>query len=143
QNVRLYRDWILGVDSPSVRADNLTLSANMGYVTGQGDHPAQVELGREGTNGSLTLISNYWAQGLIINNWNKAIVAGNTIAPQKSDDAIVLEQNFTNLRATWNSNYYTAASGKVAFRAGSKNYNFGEWTNATGFDSASSCSAGP
>lgn len=138
QNVRLTRDWLVGVDYPAVRADHITLTQNMSYLTTNATTLSEVQLGREGTNGSLGVISNYWPQGLVINNWSNAVVTHNTIAPRKPEDTIALEQKLTNLEANWNSNYYAAQN----FRVKSKSYDFAQWTNATGYDSASSCSPG-
>jgi hypothetical protein len=143
QNVRSYRDWIVGIDFPAVRAENISLSGNMGYLTSNTTTLTPVQLGREGANGTLVVTSNYWPQGVVINNWSNALVVGNTIAPQNSDDAIELQQNSTKRLGSWNHNCYVTDSSHRAFRLGFNNYSFGEWKNVTGCDSSSSCSKGP
>jgi len=143
QSVRSYRDWIVGVDSPGVTADHISLQDNMGYVTTNTTTLTRVQLGRENINGSLVLVSNYWPQGVTISNWSNAVVVGNTIAPQRPECAIDLQENLTNLRARWNSNYYIQASNDPLFRLGSKNYGFGAWKDITGYDSSSSSSTRP
>jgi hypothetical protein len=142
QTVRSYRDWIVGVDSPAVRADNILLRCNMGYLTTNSSTLTQVQLGRENTNGSLVAVSNYWPQGVTISHWCNATVVGNTIAPQKPECAIDLQESLTSLRAEWNSNRYVPTSNEQAFRLNSKNYGFGEWKNITDYDSSSSFSTG-
>jgi hypothetical protein len=142
QSVRSYRDWIVGVDSPAVKADNIVLRNNMGYVTTNSTTLSQVRLGRENTNGSLVLVSNYWPQGVTISHWSNVVATGNIIAPQRPECAIDLQENLTNLRARWNNNYYIHSSSEQSFRLGSTNYSFGEWKNLTGYDSSSSCSTG-
>ena len=77
QSVRPYRDWIVGVDSPAVRADNIVLCNNMGYLTTNPTTLTQVQLGRQNTNGSLVLVSNYWPQGVTVGHWSNLLVAGN------------------------------------------------------------------
>src|SRR5438552_4254273 len=104
QNVRRYRDWIVGVDSPSVNADNIVLKNNMGYAINNPTTLAQVQIGREGVNGSVVLSDNYWPQGIVLNNWSRATVSGNMLAPQNPDYAVDLQQNLTKLSAAWNSN---------------------------------------
>jgi hypothetical protein len=142
QTVRLSRDWIVGVDSPAMPADNISLRENMGYLTTNATTLTRVQLGRENTNGSLVLLNNYWPLGVTINHWSNVVVAGNTIAPEKSECAIDLQENLTNLQARWNSNCYVQASSDQSFRLGSTNYGFGEWKNLTGYDSSSLCSTG-
>jgi hypothetical protein len=141
QQVRRYRDWIIGVDSPAVSADNGVLINNMGFVTGDPITLPQVQIGREGMNGTIVVCSNYWPQGVVFNNWSNATVSGNTIAPQNSDPAVELHQNLTKLTARWDSNDYRSP-GREKFRTGSTDSSFADWKKNTGLDSASSCSAG-
>jgi hypothetical protein len=77
-----------------------------------------------------------------ISHWSNALVVGNTISPPKSEGAIDLQEDLTNPRARWNSNYYVQTSSEQSFRFGSTNYSFGDWKNLTGYDSSSSCSTG-
>jgi len=88
QKVRPSRDWVVGVDKPSVAADNIVLKNNMGYVTSDPITLTQIQVGRENMNGSVVLSSNYWPEGLVLNNWRNVTASGNTIAPQNSDPAV-------------------------------------------------------
>jgi hypothetical protein len=142
QQVRLSRDWIVGVDSPSVAADNIVLKNNMGFVTADPITLTQVQLGRENMNGAILVCSNYWPQGVVLNNWSNATFSGNIIAPQNSDPAVELQQNLTKMNGRWDNNYYSQSSNREKFRSGSMNCNFADWKKNTGFDSASSCKLG-
>src|SRR5262249_40391771 len=102
----------------------------------------QVQIGRENINGTVVLCSNYWPQGVVLNNWSNATVSGNVIAPQNSDPAVELQQNLTNATAQWNNNYYSRSSTRESFRFGATDCNFAYWKKNTGFDSASSCNPG-
>ena len=84
QSVRLYRDWIVGVDSPALTADNIVLRDNMGYGVPNTGTLTQVQLGRENANGSLVVESNYWPQGLMMSRWSSVVMVGNMIAPDGS-----------------------------------------------------------
>jgi hypothetical protein len=141
QQVRPYRDWLVGVDSPSIAADNIVLKNNMVFATGDPITLTQVQIGRENINGTVVLSSNYWPQGLVLNNWSNATVSGNVIAPQNSDPAVELHQNLTRMTGRWDSNYY-ASSSREKFRCGSSDCSFADWKKRTGFDSSSSCNAG-
>ena len=143
QQVRSYRDWIVGVDKPSTIADNIVLKNNMGYVVNNTTTLTQVQIGRENMNGTIVLSSNYWPQGLVLNNWSSAIVSGNVIAPQNSDPVVDLEQNLTKLTGQWNNNYYYSGSSKRAiFRTGSTGNSFADWKKKTGYDADSFCTPG-
>jgi hypothetical protein len=142
QGVRSSRDWIVGVDSPSVMADKIVLKDNMGYLTTNSTTLTQVQIGREKDNGSVLLTDNYWPQGLVLNNWKHAIVSGNLVAPQNSDCVVELHENLASVSATWNKNIYVCPSPKNCFQINSKSYSFSEWKDATGYDSASSVVAG-
>lgn len=141
QQVRPSRDWIFGVDSPSVSADNSVLKNNMGFVTSDPITLGQVQIGREGVNGAVVVCGNYWPQGIVFNNWSNATVSGNVIAPQNSDPTVELQQNLTKMTGRWDSNCYRSA-GREKFRHGSTDCSFADWKKNTGFDSTSSCNAG-
>jgi len=142
QQVRPSRDWIVGVDNPSVAADNIIVKNNMGFVTGDPITLTQIQLGRENMNGTIVVSSNYWPEGVVLNNWSNATVSGNVIAPQNSDPAVELQQNLTKMIGRWDNNYYSQSSNRERFRSGSMNCNFADWKKNTGLDSASSCNAG-
>src|SRR6266436_4626288 len=57
QQVRPSRDWIVGVDNPSVAADNIIVKNNMGFVTGDPITLTQIQLGRENMNGTIVVSS--------------------------------------------------------------------------------------
>lgn len=136
QRVRPYRDWIVGVDSPAVKADSIILRNNMGFLTTNSTTLTQVQVGREQVNGKLLLSSNYWPQGLIIHNWRNLNAFGNLLAPPKSDFVVDLQQNLTGSASTWNSNAYFHQPGGKFFRYHSKTCDFSEWKKVTGYDSA-------
>jgi hypothetical protein len=143
QQVRNYRDWIVGVDKPATVADNIVLKNNMGFAVSNSTTLTQVQIGRENVNGTLVLSSNYWPLGVVFNNWSSATVSGNLIAPQNSDPAVDLQQNLTKLTAQWNNNYYySGSSGRQTFRVGSTCCNFADWKKNTGCDASSSCTPG-
>jgi len=139
QRIRPSRDWIVGVDSPAISADNIMLKNNMGFLTGNSITLPQVQLGREKANGTIVVSSNYWPQGIVLNNWSNATVMGNLIAPQNSDLVIEFQQNLTKTTGQWNGNYYSRTSSREKFRAGSKSCSFADWKKMTGFDTESSC----
>jgi hypothetical protein len=141
QQVRPSRDWIAGVDRPSISADNIVLKNNMGFVP---DNPiilTQVQIGRENMNGTVILSSNYWPQGIVLNNWKNATISGNVIAPQNSDPAVELQQDLTKTTGQWNGNYYFQASSRGKFRACATDCSFADWKKTTGHDTASTCNA--
>jgi hypothetical protein len=142
QQVRPSRDWVIGVDKPSVSADNIVLKNNMGFATSDPVTLAQVQIGRENMNGTIVLSSNYWPEGIVLNNWSNATISGNVIAPQNSDPAVDLQQNLTKMTGQWSGNYYSSTSRQERFRAGSTECSFANWKKNTGFDSASCCNAG-
>jgi hypothetical protein len=142
QQVRPSRDWIVGVDSPSIAADNIVLKNNMGFVTADPITLSQVQIGRENMNGMVELNSNYWPEGIVLNNWSNAAVSGNVIAPQNSEPAAELQQNLAKMTARWDNNYYSRSSSREKFRFSSMNCSFADWKKNTGFDSASSCEPG-
>jgi len=142
QTARPYRDWIVGVDAPSVRADNIILRNNMGYLTPNATTLKQVQLGREQNNGSLSVSSNYWPQTVMVNNWRQTRFLGNVVMSENSDSLVALQESFTKRTATWNHNLYHSPS-SLPFHIGSKRYSFAQWKTATGFDPDSSWTSGP
>ena len=142
QQVRPSRDWVVGVDNPSIAADNIVLKNNMGFATADPITLPQVQIGRENMNGTIVLSSNYWPQGVVLNNWSNATIFGNVIAPQNFGPTVELHENLTKMTGQCNSNYYTLSSSRESFRAGSTDCSFADWKKNTGFDSASSCNAG-
>jgi hypothetical protein len=142
QRVRPSRDWIVGVDNPSVSADNIMLKNNMEFLTGDPITLAQIQIGREKINGTIVLSSNYWPAGVVLNNWSNATVWGNVIAPQNSDPAIEIQQNLTKITGLWDNNCYSWSSSREKFRSGSTDCSFADWEKNTGFDSSSTSNAG-
>src|SRR5262249_51724190 len=47
QSVRTYRDWVVGVDLPSIGADHIVFKNNMGYLAPGSPTYTQVQIGRE------------------------------------------------------------------------------------------------
>jgi hypothetical protein len=142
QQVRPSRDWIVGVDKPSIAADNIVVKNNMSFVTADPITLPQVQLGRENMNGTIVVSSNYWPEGIVLNNWNNVTASGNVIEPRNSDAAVELQQNLTKTVGRWDNNYYSQPSNREKFRSGSMNCNFADWKKNTGFDSTSSCKPG-
>ena len=98
QNVRPYRDWIVGVDAPAVTADNICLRSNLGYVVPGSSTLKPVQLGREGTNGRLKLAGNYWPQGVVVKNWRTVTETDNLLAPEKSKFTPEIEEVVARLQ---------------------------------------------
>ncbi len=142
QTVRPYRDWLVGVDAPATTADKIVLKNNMGYLPPQAPGYSQVQIGREGINGSVALLNNYLPQGLLMNNWTIAAVAGNFFAAQATNPAVSLNLNQVPLAAAWNGNNYAVAADTNGFVSGSTESGFVGWQRATGFDSNSTYSVG-
>jgi hypothetical protein len=140
QDVRAYRDWIVGVDAPALTADRIILKNNMGYYPSSGAYD-QVEIGRQGINGSVALLNNYLPQGLLMNNWTNATVTGNLFAAQRNY-IVGLDQTQVSLEAVWDHNiYWRLATGKDFLRD-SVEYDFPGWRSATGYDQNSTYSVG-
>jgi hypothetical protein len=142
QQVRPSRDWIFGVDSPAVAADNIVLKNNMGFATGDPITLSQVQIGRDNMNGTIVVCSNYWPEGVVLNNWSNVTASGNFIAPQNSDPIVEIQQNLAKTTVRWDNNSYSRSSSQEKFRSGSTDFCFADWKKSTGFDSASSCNAG-
>lgn len=142
QNVRSYQDWVIGVDSPSPRSDQIVFKNNMGYRHPGSPAYSRVEMGRQRVNGSLTMTDNYMPLGLLMNNWTLATVTGNTFAPRNSDHAVDLQQGAVELSAAWDNSFYSTTTSGRDFRHNSTAYTFSEWKSVTGFDSSSTDAAG-
>jgi len=142
QNTRSYRDWVVGVDSPSIGADKIVFKNNMGYFRPGSAAYTQVQIGRDGANGSIVMTGNYFPMGLLLNNWSTTTFSGNVFAPQNSDYAIDSQQTATSLSATWNNNTYSSPSSGNQFQRNSTGYTFSGWKSATGFDSSSTDAVG-
>jgi hypothetical protein len=139
--VRAYRDWVVGVDYPSISTDEISFKNNMGYLPPGSPTFTQVEIGREGVNGAVSLTGNYMPLGLLIKNWSFIICSSNVFAPQTSDVIVELEQNPALLAAFWNNNNYSHPWTGVLgadFQWNDKACTFDEWQSTTGFDSSSS-----
>lgn len=142
QGMRPYRDWLAGVDAPAITADKIVLKNNMGYFPPQAPGYSQVQVGRGGINGSVALLNNYLPQGLLMNNWTIAAVAGNFFAVQSTNPAVSLNLDQVSLAAAWNGNSYAVAADTNGFVGGSTEFGFVGWQRATGFDSNSTYSVG-
>ena len=128
QDVRAYRDWIVGVDEPAVSADEITLKNNMGYSA------LPAEIGRQGINGSVALLNNYFPQGLLLNNWGTAAVTGNVFSAVPRNAMVALDQTRVSLEATWDNNTYVHSATGSNFLINASGYSFPEWQTATGYD---------
>jgi hypothetical protein len=141
QNVRAYRDWIVGVDPPGANADDIVLRNNMGYYAPGSLTLEQVQIGRHGVNGIVALLNNYWPQGLWMNNWTTATVKGNVLATHR-DNLVNLNQTQVSLEAVWDDNTYLRLPTGQDFLINSNSYDFSGWQSATGYDQNSTYTAG-
>lgn len=137
QNVRTYRDWLVGVDLPAAYADRIVFQNNLGYEARGGNSYLEVQIGRDSTNGSLVLANNYMPLGLQMSNWRNATVTGNLFAPKPTTYVVNLNETLTDLDADWDENTYVCdpTGGQVLFNQ--QGYSFSGWQAATGFDSDS------
>jgi len=138
QSVRSYRDWVVGVDSPSISADSIVLKNNMGYIVPGSPTYTQAQIGRDGMNGEVVLTDNYMPMGLLFNNWNAATFSGNVFAPLNADYIIDLQMNGGLFTLDWDNNTYCRPLGGNDFRVNSSDYNFFDWTGQLSFDANSS-----
>jgi hypothetical protein len=138
QNVRAYSDWIVGVDAPADDADGIVLKNNMGYYSPGSPTYKDVQIGREGINGSVILTDNYMRLGLKFNNWSTATVSGNVFGSGQTDYLMDVNQRLTSLEAAWDGNTYLSATTSGDFIWNSERHSFPEWRNVTGFDGTSS-----
>ncbi len=135
QNVRPYRDWIVGVDSPADHADNIVFKKNMGYRLPTLATQTEAQIGRDHTNGTLVLTDNYLPLGLLMNNWSNATVSKNLLAPRLQNSYVVaLDQTLIPLNAYWDRNTYVCLQGGEEMSLNLLPYNFSEWQATTGFD---------
>ena len=141
QNVRPYRDWIVGADAPALKADRIVFNNNMGYVPAESSVPEEVQIGRQGVNGSVSVLNNYLPQGLWMNNWSHATVTGNVFATQR-EYLVRLDQTQAALQAQWNQNSYCRFPRDGDFLYNGAEYDFAGWRTATGFDQSSTYSPG-
>ena len=142
QRLRSYRDWIVGVDAPALYADGIIFKNNMGYFPPASRGYREVQVGRDGVNGSLALLNNYLPQGLTMNNWTIAAVAGNTVASQTTNYIVSLDQTQVPLAAAWNDNSYSRSEAAGDFAGNSTDYGFSDWQAATGYDKNSTYNVG-
>ena len=142
QQARPYRDWIIGVDAPALKADNITLRNNMGYLTPNPTTLPQVQLGREQLNGYLALASNYWPQPLELNHWRRTDILGNFVMPLNSECVMDLKKGLTEPPAMWNHNFYYCRT-PLPFQIRNKCYSFSQWRTATGYDRDSAWTTNP
>ena len=139
---RVYRDWIIGVDAPSISADRIVFRNNMGYHAPGSRTTPQAQLGREGVNGRLVATDNYLTMPLQLNNWRTAVFSNNVIALQNTGYVLDLQQSQALSAIGWNRNTYFRPSSGSDFHKNSSTYNFSGWKTATGFDQGSSYSSG-
>ena len=135
QNVRPYRDWIVGVDLPAGYADNIVLTHNMGFRLPDLSTQTEAQIGRDATNGTVVLTDNYLPLGLLMNNWRTATVTGNLFAPRLTNAYVVgLNQTLAPLSADWDNNTYVSLPAGNEALLDLVPYSFSEWQIATGFD---------
>jgi len=134
QQVRTYRDWIVGVDSPALYADGICLCNNMGYLAPGASTYPELQIGRDSTNGSVMLTNNYMPLGLLMNNWHTATVTGNLFAPHSTNYVVNLNQTLSPLTADWDNNIYIFDPPGPAVELNFNTYSFAEWQQVTGFD---------
>ena len=142
QAVRRYADWIVGVDAPAIQADGIVLKNNMAYLPPALAAADQVQIGREGINGSVAILNNYLPLGLVLNNWTNAVVSGNFLAAQTANPIVQLNQTQTSLAAAWDGNSYWGLKTGRDFQSNSIQYDFSEWQQATGYDGNSTHTVG-
>lgn len=142
QAVRAYRDWIIGIDTPAASADRIVMKNNMGYLSPFSEAYDDVQIGREGINGSLALLNNYLPLALWMNNWTIAAISGNTFAGRASGFVVNLNQTHTSLAAAWDGNTYFSPPLARSFLRNSFEQGFPDWQNSTGYDRNSSYISG-
>lgn len=141
-NSRQYRNYILGVDSPATRADNLTFVNNMSYYIPGSRSLPQVQIGRAGANGTAVVTNNYLPVGLMFNNWSAVTFRDNFIAPQNSDYVVNLKKDLVTPSGLWNNNTYSRPTTGNTFAINSSGADFTKWKSSTSFDSASTMGSG-
>ncbi|MGH7992445.1 MAG: right-handed parallel beta-helix repeat-containing protein [Limisphaerales bacterium] len=143
QSVRVYQDMLVGVDAPAINADRIVFENNMGYFPRMPGENDAAQIGRQGINGGVAILNNYLPEGLEINNWTIAAVAGNVVGAQSPNYVIKLNQTLTRLAAACNGNTYllpATGGGFLLDDAGA--LGFSAWQSATGYDLNSTYSVG-
>lgn len=138
QNVRPYRDWIVGVDAPALYADQIVFENNLGYFSSTPGLDDSAQIGRQGINGGVAILNNYLPQGLQMNNWTIAAVSGNTLSAQPGHYSVNLNQSGVQLAAAWNNNTYVVPTNSGGFWYDANPFAFTNWQNATEYDANSS-----
>ena len=135
QNVRPYRDWVVGVDIPATYADNIVMTRNMSFRLSTLATQTEAQIGRDASNGTLVLTDNYLPLGLLMNNWTSATVSGNLFAPRLNNTYVLsLDQMLTPLSADWDDNTYVWGAGASEVSLNQVPYSFGDWQMLTGYD---------
>lgn len=139
---RVNRDFLLGNDASSGFTDNILLKNNMFYYSHAPWTFPTSQLGRTHTNGTLTAYSNYWALGIVLNEWTNLIGHDNIFATTTnatSPKNYVVSFQHTNHVGTWawDTNTYYTLPGGAAFATNATDQTFAQWKPATGLDSVS------
>ncbi|MDB6029912.1 MAG: hypothetical protein JWM16_250 [Verrucomicrobiales bacterium] len=137
-NSRQYRNFIVGVDVPAARADQITFANNMSYYLPGSRSLPQVQIGRGAVNGTVAVTDNYLPVGLVFNNWQSVIVRSNLIAPQNNDFIVSLKKDLVSPAGVWDSNTYGRPATGNIFAINSQGKDFPLWKTGTGFDAHSS-----
>jgi hypothetical protein len=137
QHVRAYRDWILGIDLPARYADAIVVKNNMGYLAPASASTPELQIGRDSTNGTVTVTGNYMPGGIQMNNWHRAVVSGNSFGPLPPNNIVALTQTLTPLRAVWDNNSYAGDPASHDFLYNARAYTIAGWRSATRFDAHS------
>jgi len=80
------------------------------------------------------LSNNYFPQGLLLNNWGTAAVAGNVFSAAPRNAMVALDQTRVSLAATWDNNTYVHSAAGSNFLINASGYSFPEWQTVTGYD---------
>jgi hypothetical protein len=142
-NSRQYRNFIVGVDLPAARADQITFADNMSYYIAGSRTLPQVQIGRAAVNGSVVVTNNYLPVGLLFNNWQSITVRDNLVAPQNSDSIVSLKKDLVAPAGLWDYNNYGRPAAGNTFAINSQGNDFSLWKSGTGFDAHSSSASGP
>jgi hypothetical protein len=141
-NSRQYRNFIVGVDVPAARADQITFANNMSYYLPGSRSLPQVQIGRGAVNGTVSVTGNYLPVGLVFNNWQSLTVRSNLIAPQNNDYIISLKKDLVSPAGVWDYNTYGRPATGNIFAINSQGKDFSLWKTGTGFDAHSSSAPG-
>jgi hypothetical protein len=140
-NARQYRNFIVGVDTPAARADQIIFANNMSYYLPGSRTLPQVQIGRGAVNGAVVVTNNYLPVGMVLNNWQSATVRNNLIAPQNGDYIISLKKDLASPVGAWDYNTYERPTTGNIFAINSQGKDFSLWKSGTGFDAHSSSAA--